>query len=147
MPSQRFVVNVEAAVLNEGRYIMVIRSEKEEHAGGTLGFPGGRVEGHGASRNVLEATARREVLEETGISIGDMHYVESHLFNSDAGEDVVDVVFLCRYTGGKARPENVREVESVKWMTPQEIFGYTKTPAWTRRSVERAESAREKLGW
>jgi hypothetical protein len=34
-----WLVNVEAAVVKEGRYLMVIRSEQEEHAGGAPNKP------------------------------------------------------------------------------------------------------------
>ena len=49
-----FIVNVEAAVVHHGRYLMTIRSGQEAHAGGTLSFPGGKVEYVGPLANVLE---------------------------------------------------------------------------------------------
>lgn len=147
MPEETYIVNVEAAIARDGRFLTVIRGPRERHAAGTLGLPGGRVQGHGTASNILEATARREVLEETGLSIGETRYVESHLFESDSGEEVIDVVLLCRFTGGEARTEEPREVESVRWMTVQEILSHSKAPRWTRQSIEKAESLRQSLGW
>lgn len=144
-----FIVNVEAAVVKDGRYLMVVRSEREAHAAGTLSFPGGKVEYEGPLDDVLdvlEVTARREVLEETGITItGEIAYVESKSFG--AGEPVVDIVLLCRYQEGDIAPGHPDEVASVEWLTAEEILAHPKTPPWTAQSIRRAEPIRLAKGW
>lgn len=141
-----FIVNVEAAVVRDGRYLMVIRSEREAHAAGTLSFPGGKVEDDGPLDDVLETTARREVIEETGIHLADeMVYVESKSFSASA--PVVDVVLLCRYETGEIRPGDPDEVAGVEWLTAEEILAHPKTPPWTAQSIRRAEQVRHTLGW
>ena len=39
-----FIINTGAVIFKEGRYLIIKRSEKEEHAGGLLSLVGGKVE-------------------------------------------------------------------------------------------------------
>lgn len=142
-----WIVNVEAAVVSAGRYLMVIHSEQEAHAGGTLSFSGGKVEFDGPLDGVLEATARREVAEETGVSIAQLVYVESKSFLTGDGEPVVDIVLLCQYSGGEARPGDSAEVAALLWLTVDEVLAHPKTPPWTAHSIRRAEEVRLAQDW
>jgi len=99
MITDRYIVNVEGAVVKDGQYLMVVRGE-QEYAPGGLNFPGGKVEGVTNLDDVLEETLRREIAEEVGLEIHDeMAYVRSSAFVAE-GDPVVDVVFLCRYKAG-----------------------------------------------
>lgn len=143
-----YIVNVEAAVVRDGRYLMIVRSEQESHAPGTLSVPGGKVEGAGIVNNILEETARREVREEVGIEIEDeLIYVESKSFVTDDGDPVVDIVFLCRYRSGEATAIDAAEVAGLSWMTAAEVAAHPKTPPWIRQSIDLAEQRRLALGW
>ncbi len=42
-----FIVNVEGAINKDGKWLMIRRSMKEEHAGGELSLVGGKVEREG----------------------------------------------------------------------------------------------------
>ena len=42
--NKMFIVNVEGAVYKNGKWLLIERSLKEEHAGGTLSLVGGKVE-------------------------------------------------------------------------------------------------------
>ncbi len=64
-----FIVNTEAAIYREGRYLLCRRSEKEEHAPGGLALIGGKVEMEGVTSDILERTIAREVEEEVGLVI------------------------------------------------------------------------------
>ena len=135
-----YVVNVEAVVTDGVRYLMVVRSEQEEHAPGGLTFPGGKVEQAGTSYHILEATARREVREETGVEVNpQLTYLWSSAFTTDKGWPVVDVVFLCRYQSGEPAALQPEEVSAVQWMTAEEIFTHPGLAPWTRYSIELAE--------
>ena len=70
------VVNAQATVVREGRYLMIVRGEFEEHAPGALSPPGGKVEHGDDETGVLESTVRREVLEETGVTVGEIFMFE-----------------------------------------------------------------------
>jgi 8-oxo-dGTP diphosphatase len=144
MTQARFIVNVEAAVINDaGEYLMVIRGEEESHAAGMLSMPGGKVELSDIGDDILEVTARREVLEETGITVSDdITYVESKLFVADDGDPVVDVVMLCRYQSGDPVISDPGEVATIRWMAATDIDTRPQTPPWTRQSIARAERIR-----
>lgn len=143
-----YIVNVEAAILKDDRYLMIIRGEQDSHAPGVLAMPGGKVENAGNAEDILEETLRREIDEEVGIEVQpDMVYVESKAFTADDGDPVVDVVFLCRYKSGTPTIGDPGEVAAIHWMTAKEIDKHPKTPPWTRQSIELAEKKRIVRQW
>lgn len=137
MASLGYIVNVEAAILKDGQYLIITRSEKESHAPGILSLPGGKVECEQHANNILEQTIHREIKEETGIEVEDvMEYLESTGFMADDGEPVINIVFLCRYKRGVPTAMNADEVADIRWMTASEIFQHEKTPLWLRQSIQ-----------
>lgn len=144
----RYVVNVEAVIARGGRYLLIVRGPGETHAPGTLSVPGGKVEGVGQSEDILEETARREALEEVGVTLdATLAYVRSVAFVTDDGDPVVNVVFLGRYAGGEPTIFDPDEVAALRWLTAAEVAADPQTPPWTRRSVALAEETRLRLGW
>lgn len=136
-----FIVVVEAAIFKNDHWLIIERSKKEEHAGGLLSLVGGKVESEGNASYILEKTVKREIFEEVGIQVKDpLQYVHSTSFISDSGENVVGIVFLCKYDAGTAFPKSPDEVEMVKWMTSQEIFSHPKAPVYLKESIKLAES-------
>ena len=143
-----FIVNVEGAVYHEGRYLMVVRGEGEEHAAGMLSLIGGKVENAGDTQSILEETLIREIQEEVDVTVDPrLHYLESKAFVADSRSQVVDVVYLCRYAGGTPRAADPDEVAAVQWATAAEILTDPNAPIWTRQSIELAETRRRELGW
>ena len=51
-------------LVRDGRYLMIVRGDDEGHPPGVLAFSGGHASAY-SPLEVLETTARREVLEET----------------------------------------------------------------------------------
>ena len=146
MIADTYIVNVEGAIVKDGRYLLVVRGT-EEYAPGGLCYPGGKVEGASSAGDVLEATLRREIAEEVGLEVHDeMVYLRSSAFLAE-GEPVVDVVFLCRWQSGEAVAADPAEVLAVRWMTAAEAIAHPKTPPWTRLALELAEQARLERGW
>lgn len=138
-----FIVNTEAAIYKEGSYLIIKRSEKEEHAGGQLSLVGGKVESGEDSTHVLEKTIVREVKEEIGLSIvGRPCYIQSTSFVTDTGVHVVNISFLCEDFEGEPYVASHDEVEAVYWMTPEEIYLNTAAPDYLKDSVEKAEGLR-----
>lgn len=143
-----YIVNVEAAVLHDGRYLIIQRSLQESHAAGMLAFPGGKVEDQGEMEAVLEETLRREVREETGVEVrGPMKYVKSNLFEADDGDPVVNLLFLCRYAGGEPLPTDPAEVEDLFWMSAAQLLADERAPEWTRGGIRAVDELRSLLGW
>lgn len=140
------LINVEAAVYHDGRYLMMVRGDEEDHAAGVLAFPGGKLD-FDIMADVMEATAAREVEEETGVTVTDVHYVESHSFALPDGPSVVDVVFLCRYVSGTPTIADPGEVAALCWMTAAEILSDPASPPWMEPSLTLVEHKRQALDW
>ncbi|MFP3390961.1 NUDIX hydrolase [Brevibacillus sp. SIMBA_040] len=142
-----FIVNVEGAIFHEDRWLMIKRSTKEEHAGGTLSLVGGKADQEGNTSDILERTVRREIFEEVGVTVKDtLRYLYSSSFVPDDQCHVINVVFLCEYDNGDAHCKSPDEVEAVYWLNADEIMSHPKAPPWTRESIRRAEILRKQLG-
>ena len=142
-----YIVNVEGAVVRDGRYLLVTRGAGEEHAAGLLSLVGGKVEDASNVPNILESTVRREILEEINVVVDDLVYVHSNAFTGSDNQPVVDIVFLCHYASGEPFVLDPNEVEAIYWMTANEVLTSPDMPEWTRDSIRRAEKMRRVLGW
>ncbi len=139
----RFVVNVQCAVVRDGRYLMILRGDGVGHAPGVLAFPGGKAETDDGPSEVLETTAMREVLEETGVRVSrDLQYVRSKTFVITGGGHAVDVLFLGEHESGEPTITDTLEVADILWMTAEEILRHSKTPPWLKVSMEQVERVR-----
>ncbi len=143
MPTMYYMVNVEAAIYRDDRWLIIRRSELEEHAPGTLSLVGGKVDGTTSCASVLEETLRREIAEEVGITVSDIKYLESKAFITNHGQPVVDIVFLCRYYCRDARCVSEEEVAAVYWLTQQEIDASADAPWYLKQTLALAEMARK----
>lgn len=133
------IVNCEAAIFHEGKWLIIERSKKEEHAGGLLSLVGGKVELGVQAVEVLESNLKREVLEEVDVEIKNVNYLYSASFVTDKNENVLNIVFLCEYRSGNAYPNSPNEVETVKWMSSEEIASHSKAPVYLKESIRLAE--------
>ncbi len=147
MPLPQFVVNTQGMVIKDGRYLMIVRGQDEDQAPGALSAPGGKVEPGEDGDGVVEQTLRREILEETGVVIGEMAYIRSTRFTLETGEPVVDIAFLCKFESGTAHVADPAEVAETLWLTAAEIDAHPKSPPWTRSVAKQAEELKLSLGW
>ncbi|XXM73041.1 NUDIX domain-containing protein [Lysinibacillus sphaericus] len=134
-----FVVNVEAAIHRDGKWLLIRRSEKEDHAAGELSLVGGKCDEEGVSSDILERTLIREVEEEVGAVIGGLAYVNSSSFITEAGVNVVDIVFLCQLDSGEPYPKSADEVDEVVWMSTSEILANEVIPDYLKANVVLSE--------
>lgn len=135
-----FIVNVEGAIYKEGKWLIVKRSEKEDHAAGALALVGGKVDQEGNSTDILERTLIREVEEEVGVIVSNLTYVNSSSFIADSGIPVVDIVFLCSYEFGEPYAKDPDEVASVTWMSTQEILDSEDVPGYLKVNIQLADN-------
>ncbi|GEL77427.1 NUDIX hydrolase [Tenuibacillus multivorans] len=135
-----FIVNVEGAIISNGKWLVIKRSEKEEHAGGLLSLVGGKVEYEGNSNDILERTLQREIFEGVGVTVSNLRYVNSSSFVTESGMNVVDIVFLCDCQSGKPHAKSPDEVDEVTWMTTQEIISNPKAPIYLKKNINLADS-------
>ncbi len=141
----KYIVNVEGAIVRGEQYLMIIRGQGETHAGGTLSFVGGKVETTQNGVDVLEEELRREIMEEVGVRVSEMVYVQSSHFIMNDHDLVVDIVFLCRYETGEPRIADSAEVEKILWLTASEILDHALCPPWIKSSIKRVEALRQRL--
>jgi ADP-ribose pyrophosphatase YjhB (NUDIX family) len=137
---------VTATVLlhREDRWLLTVRSTQVDDAAGQLGLVGGHVERPAPGREVLEATARREASEETGLDLDEvaLTYLESEYFTTDAGTGQVTVAFLAKApAGAEPRVGDVAEVAAVGWWTAQEAAADPRCPPWLPGLLERASAS------
>lgn len=140
-----FVINVEGAVFKEDKWLLIRRSTKESHAGGELALVGGTVEQEGDSQNILERTLRRELFEEVGVEVKEsIQYVRNTSFVLANGKEVVDIVFLCEFDQGEPYAKSPDEVESIHWMTTDEIINHEEIQYYLRDSILAADVLRKR---
>ena len=58
------------------------------------------------------------------------------------GRQAVDIVLLCRYKSGQAKPLDTTEVAEVYWMSLNEILSNEKAPEWTKSIFQKAEKVK-----
>lgn len=138
-----FIAATQCAVICGERFLVIVRADGIKDAPGALVFPGGKVEVKDEPDDVLESAVRREVLEETGITVSpDLEYVRSLFYTLDDGSPVVDTLFLGQYMDGEPHITDTYEVAEVKWMTAEEILAHDKTPSLNKPDVLRVETLR-----
>ena len=103
-------VGVAVFVLHGSKFLMGKR--RNAHGDGTWSLPGGHLE-FGES---FEQTARREVKEETGLSIGNIQFgaVTNDHFESD-GKHYVTIWMLSDYVGGTATTMEPDKFVDIGW--------------------------------
>ncbi|QUG40367.1 NUDIX domain-containing protein [Psychrobacillus sp. INOP01] len=134
-----FIVNVEGAIYKNEKWLLVRRSEKEDHAAGLLSLVGGKVEIDGITSNILEETLKREITEEVGIEVSNLKYVNSSLFETDTGLTVIDIVFLCEHQSGEPYAKCLDEVSDIFWMSTQEILDVADLPVYLKENIKLAD--------
>ncbi|MCM3609745.1 NUDIX domain-containing protein [Planococcus sp. MERTA32b] len=134
-----FAVNVEGAIHRNGKWLLIRRSQKEEHAGGSLSLVGGQCDIEGFSSDILERTLEREIFEEVGSEVSDLKYVNSSSFVTDSGVNVIDIVFLCRHRTGEPFAKSADEVDEVLWVTTDEILAHKELPDYLKVNIGLAD--------
>lgn len=96
-------------VINDKNQIL-LGKRKNSYKAGYYGVPGGRVE----PGELLEDTAKRELLEETNIQAEQLEYVG--VVKEDQGEwDFIHFVFVCRQWNGELSTVEPEKCEGWEW--------------------------------
>ncbi|HJZ95911.1 MAG TPA: NUDIX hydrolase [Candidatus Solibacter sp.] len=134
------LVGVGALIFDRGRILMAQRGKEPLKGWWTL--PGGALE----TGELLDHAVRREVLEETGLTVEPLRVFEifERIIRDAEGAPeyhYVLVDYLCRLTGGEARAGD--DVAKVAWMRLDELAGLQITEG-TLGVIERAFRKRRK---
>lgn len=127
-----------------GSWLLSVRSPHAVYAPGRLGLVGGHVEVDTPTAQVLEATARREVAEETGLDLTavPLTYLESEFFVTEQGERQVTVTFVAQSPAGAAVAVTApAELSEVGWWTREQAAADPRCPPWLPDLLDRAAAA------
>jgi 8-oxo-dGTP diphosphatase len=142
-----FVVNVQVAVVRDGKYLFIVRGGGVNFLPGLKGLPGGKTEHSELADRVLEEAGLREVDEETGVRVApDLIYVRSSSFSAN-GKYVVNVVFMGEWESGEPYVKSSGEVVGCMWLSAEDVAADDSIPGWEQLHVQQAERLRRQLGW
>lgn len=112
----QFYLAVKAIIRNqEGKILVMKRSDKDDHLPGVWETPGGGIDHEEAPQKALE----REVMEETGLAIVVKEPFNVFTFRKDTGEFKVGITFLCDINEGEVRLSD--EHSEYAWIYPEEF--------------------------
>ncbi len=126
-----------------GRWLLTVRAAGVDDAPGSLGLVGGHVEDPAVGSDVLEATARREAYEETGVDLTgvQLSYLESEYFRTDSGAGQVSVSFVAPAPDPAGpRVADATELSEVGWWSVTQAEADPRCPAWLPALLSRAEA-------
>lgn len=142
MPRTAYTVTACVLLRRAGRWLLTVRALGVDDLPGSLGLVGGHVEDPGVGSGVLEATARREAQEETGVDLTGvaLAYLESEYFRTDAGVGQITVSYVAP-AAASARPEvaDPTELSEVGWWSLEEARADPRCPPWLPALLQRAE--------
>lgn len=116
------IVLVKAWVEKDGKFLMAQRGSVELHKPGVWSLPGGKVDDE-VKRDILQATLKKEVLEEVGVKItNQIELIYNNSFIRSDGSHVVNLTFLCHWESGEAQP--LEDTAKVQWFTIEELKNF-----------------------
>ncbi len=113
-------VGVSVMVLKEGKALLGKR--KGKHAPGVYAFPGGHFE----YMESFEDTAKREVMEETGMEVDNIRFLRLLNLKDFAPKHYVDVCVVCDWKSGEPKVMESEKCEGWDWYEfgkfPEPVF-------------------------
>jgi 8-oxo-dGTP diphosphatase len=129
-----FGVATKAIIKNkDGKYLVLMKSSKEDINPNTYDIPGGRM----SFGEKPEESITREVFEETGLKIKPLKVFEAWTFTKDDFQ-LFGVNYLCELTEGEVRLSE--EHDNFGWYSYDEIMHKNNFPDWLISTIKKAES-------
>lgn len=129
-----FGVATKAIIKNsEGKYLILLKSSKEDINPNTYDIPGGRM----SFGEKPEEAVVREVKEETGLNVKPQKVFEVWTFTKEDFQ-LVGINFLCELTDGDITLSE--EHDEANWYSKSEITT-DKFPEWLVNTINKAEAS------
>lgn len=110
---------VHAAIINN-RKLLILKRAEETYLGGLWDFPGGTLE----DGEEPEAGARREVLEETGLTLNELELFHSRSdFDQAKNKQFITLIFMAETTELTIKINPIEHSEYL-WAKPNEIKSF-----------------------
>jgi 8-oxo-dGTP pyrophosphatase MutT (NUDIX family) len=139
-----YAVTVCVLIQRGNWWLLVVRAPDVAYAPNMIGMIGGHVEVTDPVANVLETTARREVIEEVGVDLSEvrLRYLESEFFVTDHGERQITVTFTAQAAAEIEPYVNAAdELVEVGWWTLDDLEADPRCPSWLPALIGRAALA------
>ena len=122
--SQKFGVAVKGIIRRgDGKILIVKRSAGDDHKPGVWETVGGGME----EAISPEENLKREIMEETGLSILVREPFNVFTFTKDTGEFKLGITFICEYLGGEVKLSH--EHTEFQWIEPKDFSKYASVPS------------------
>ena len=125
------VVAVGGFVTNEQGQVLMIKSPRY----GDWEFPGGQVE----EREILTHALKREVFEETGVTVKVKSLVG--IYSNTREPSIVMMDFICEYVSGEPIPSE--ESQEVEWVNRDDVLSRIKRKSICKRMKDMLEFSGE----
>ncbi|MDP3957024.1 MAG: NUDIX domain-containing protein [bacterium] len=119
----QFYLTVKGIVERDGKILVLKRSVTDDHLPEVWETPGGGVD---REENPEEAL-RREILEETGLTVAIGKPFNVFTFRKDTGEFKVGITFLCKYESGEVKLSE--EHSEYRFIKPSEFKALPSIPS------------------
>ena len=142
--SEVYAVTVCVLIHRGNTLLLAVRAPGVGYAPNMIGMIGGHIAITDPARDVLEATARREVAEEVGLDLSGvpLTYLESEFFITNGGERQITVTFTAPVPAGAEPYLNAPdELTEVGWWTLDDLEADPRCPPWLPDLIRRAAVA------
>ena len=114
----KYAVAVKGIIKKEDKILIIKRSGHEDHRPGVWETVGGRMDQELSPEEEL----KREVMEETGLTIDICGPFNTFSFVRDTGEFVVGISYICNHVSGDVVLSD--EHADHKWILPEEFSAF-----------------------
>jgi 8-oxo-dGTP pyrophosphatase MutT (NUDIX family) len=142
--SEVYAVTVCVLIHRGNALLLAVRAPSVGYAPNMIGMIGGHIDVTDPERDVLEATARREVAEEVGLDLSGVQltYRESEFFITNGGERQITVTFSAPVPAGAEPCLNAPdELTEVGWWSLNDLEADPRCPPWLPDLIRRAAVA------
>jgi 8-oxo-dGTP pyrophosphatase MutT (NUDIX family) len=125
-----------AAIIDKNKLLVLKRSSEEKFLSGYWTIVGGKYEDGDAS---IEEAVKREVMEETGLSIAVVRPIDIEEFTREDRPNVraVEITYLCSTEHGEKITLDAREHDAYAWVDESDAAKLDPVSDLTKRKIEK----------